>query len=73
MQILTDGRTALFAGDFVPDHIIQNSDYDLWKLSPAILYEYNCLDANLDGIIQVTDFDAWRYNRSTLGNAELDY
>jgi len=73
MKTMFDGRTALYAGDFIPDHTIQNTDNDLWKLSPAILYSYNNLDATLDGIIQVTDFDAWYRNRSVLGNSELDY
>ena len=73
MKILYDGRTALYAGDFVPDHTIQNTDADLWQLSPAILYSYNYTDSTLDGIVQVTDFDCWYRNRSILGNAELDY
>ncbi len=68
-----DGRGMMFAGEYTQDGIIQLTDRDDWRVSPAILNIYNLLDGNLDGVIQVTDYDAWYPNRSVLGINELDY
>lgn len=70
---MNDGRFAMFAGDFLPDGVIQTTDYDTWVNAPAILGTYNSNDGNLDGTIQVTDRDLWYPNRSKTGIAEIEF
>ena len=69
----SDGTAALFAGDYITDGIIQNSDSDAWLINPASLYTYDFIDGNLDGIVQITDHDAWYLNRSKIGVVEIRY
>jgi len=64
-------KYAMHAGDYQPDAVIQISDFDLWKTTPAMLYEYSYVDGNLDGTIQVTDFDLWKTNSSKMGPVEV--
>ena len=72
-QQLSNGKYAMFAGDFNKDGIIQTTDFDSWYLNPAVLYQYIDVDANLDGISQLSDRDAWYNNRSKLGVADVRF
>ncbi len=58
---------AMYAGDYNQDQVIQNTDYDKWKINPSVLNTYDPVDGNLDGTIQVTDFDRWTINKSKNG------
>jgi len=68
---LSNGKYAMFAGDFNKDGVIQTTDFDRWYLNPAALSQYINVDANLDGISQISDRDAWYNNRSKLGVADV--
>ena len=71
-QIANDsGQGMLHTGDMNPDGIIQSTDYDTWRTSPAVLNTYNIRDANLDGTVQITDYDKWFRNRAINGIAEV--
>ena len=61
---------AMFAGDFNRDGIIQITDYDDWAVNPAIVNQYQSVDANLDGVTQVTDYDVWFDNKAKVGFAQ---
>jgi len=73
-QVLTsDGKAVMYGGDYVPDGIIQNSDNDAWKETPAILSTYNILDGTLDGIVQLTDQDVWFPNKAKIGTIDIRF
>ena len=67
------GETAMIAGDINQDLIIQNTDVDQWRLTPAVLYIYDFSDVNMDGVIQTTDRDLWYINRSKNSPSQLAY
>ncbi len=63
----SDGYFYMYSGDYNQDGIISVTDFDGWKLAPALLNVYNQADFSLDGTVQVTDFDQWFPNRAKLG------
>ncbi len=71
--ILSTGQAAMFAGDITQDLSIQVTDYDFWRLDPALLSVYDPNDLTLDGVVQTTDYDAWFINKSKLSPPELAY
>lgn len=73
LKELESGVFGLYGGDFNRDGTIQSTDFDLWKLAPAINGIYGDTDANLDGTVQNTDRDLWFLNRSKLGIAEIRF
>lgn len=68
-----DGFAYMHAGDYVADHVIQTTDFDLWQEDPAVLNDYRQADGNLDGVIQTTDFDEWNKNKAKIGSIEVSY
>ncbi len=72
-KMLPNGLSAMWAGDISQDLSIQTLDYDVWKVTPAVLNIYDAADLNLDGIIQTTDFDQWYINQAKLTPPELGY
>lgn len=73
VKLMDDGKYVLYAGDYSPDGVIQNTDYDQWKSNPAIINTYNISDGNLDGSVQTTDFDQWITNKAKIGVLEVRY
>ena len=73
LKLASDGKSVMYGGEYTQDGFIQVTDYDLWKLNPAILNSYNVEDGNLDGVTQTTDFDLWVPNKAKIGIAEIDY
>lgn len=69
----SDGKAILYAGDFLPDAVIQVSDFDAWKSTPAILFTYSLLDGNMDAVVQTTDYDLWLINKAKIGIAEVGF
>ena len=70
-KALSDGRAVLYSGDFNADAFIQNTDYDVWKIQPALLYTYSMSDGNLDGVVQTSDFDTWIINKAKVAISEV--
>lgn len=73
MKLSIDGKAMMYSGDYDVDGDVQNLDFDLWSLTPAVLNTYDFADGNLDGIIQVTDFDTWYFNRSKVSIVEIEF
>jgi len=73
LKEMTDGRFAMFVGDYNPNGVIQTTDYDEWILEPALNQIYIPTDGNLDGIVQATDYDRWFFNKAKLGVIEIQY
>jgi len=71
VKALKENVFGMYAGEFSQDGVIQVSDYDLWKVAPAINQTYMNTDANLDGIVQNTDNDFWIPNKAKIGAAEI--
>jgi len=61
---------AMFSGDVNQDGTINVSDYNSWKIDPAIINVYTTSDMNLDGSVQTTDYDVWFENRAKIGFAQ---
>jgi len=59
-----DGNFFLNAGDFDGNGIINNQDFNLWKLSSAAINQYLSADADGNGIINNQDYNFWKANRS---------
>lgn len=73
LKEMADGKTAMHAGDYSPNGVILNTDYDNWAVNPAINQVYALTDGNLDGVVQATDFDQWFVNKAKLGIIEIQY
>jgi len=72
-KLSIDGKAMMYAGDYLPDGVLQNSDNDEWLAIPAILNTYSLTDGTLDGIVQLTDQDAWLPNKAKIGTIEIRY
>lgn len=70
VKLMPDGKYAMYAGDYTKDGVIQITDFDFWKLQPAILNTYSFRDGNMDGVVQLTDFDIWSPNKAKIGVAQ---
>ncbi len=70
---MSNGKAAMFTGDYTQDGVIQNTDYDAWINNPAQIGVYSPLDGTLDGVVQQTDSDAWLPNRAKIGIVEIQY
>ena len=73
LKAASDNSTMLHAGDYIKDGVIQLTDFDFWRLEPAVLDTYEQADGNMDGVIQVTDYDTWVFNKAKLGIAEIEF
>lgn len=73
LKEMGDGFFAMYAGDYGPNGVIQNTDYDKWFDSPAQNLVFSLRDGNLDGVVQTTDYDIWFVNKAKLGVAEIQY
>lgn len=57
-------KFVLNAGDFDGNGIINNQDFNLWKLSSAAINSYLSADADGNAIINNQDYNYWKANRS---------
>ena len=71
--MMSDGKAALFVGDYTQDGVIQISDWNAWVNNPAQVGVYAPTDGTLDGIIQNTDSDAWLPNKAKIGSVEVSF
>ncbi len=68
---LGSGVYGMYSGDYNQDGVIQNSDYDVWEVEPALNNTYLPVDGTLDGVVQATDYDIWFLNKAKMGIAEI--
>ncbi len=67
-QLKSIGNTfALSSGDFDCNGIINNEDYNIWKLKGATINSYSPADSDGNGIINNADYNNWKLNRSKIG------
>jgi len=72
-KILSNGKAALYVGDYTQDGVLQITDYDVWQDNPAQNNVYSITDGTLDGVVQNTDADAWRLNKAKIGVVEIRF
>jgi uncharacterized protein (DUF1501 family) len=58
---------AMYAGDINGDNIINNQDYNYYKLNQGSNIGYSKADLNGDNIVNNQDYDLWFQNRSKIG------
>lgn len=58
---------ALIAGDPDNNQIVNNQDYNAWKLNNGQSMQYHNADLNADGSVNQADLNLWEGNRSKLG------
>ena len=62
-----DSKFTLNSGDFDCNGVINNQDYNIWKLQGAAINSYSPADADGNGIINNADYNLWKLNRSKIG------
>ncbi len=62
-----DGIYTMYAGDYNGDNIINNEDYNYYKLNIGSNIGYAKADLNADGNSNSQDYDLWFNNRSKIG------
>jgi uncharacterized protein (DUF1501 family) len=62
-----DGIYSMYAGDINGDNIINNEDYNYYKLNIGSNIGYSKVDLNADGNSNNQDYDLWFKNRSKIG------
>ena len=72
-QKLASGKYVLYAGDYDGSGIINNTDFNNWKIQSAKLNEYLPIDGDGNGIINASDYNLWINNRSKIGEQVIRY
>ena len=70
---LAEGKYLLYAGDYDGSGIINNLDFNNWKIQSAKLNEYLPIDGDGNGIINSLDYNLWIINRSKIGEEGIRY
>ena len=70
---LNDGKYMLYGGDYDSSGIINNTDFNDWKIQSAKLNEYLPIDGDGNGIINASDYNLWINNRSKIGEEVIRY
>ena len=72
-QKLASGKYILYSGDYDGNGIINNADFNKWKIQSAKLNEYLSIDGDGNGIINAADYNLWINNRSKIGEPIIRY
>ena len=62
-----DGKYFMNSGDFDSNGLINNEDYNLWKINSSNINVYSPADGDGNGIINSLDYNLWKVNRSKIG------
>jgi len=62
-----NGVYVLHSGDFDGNGLINNQDYNLWKINSSSLNVYSPADADGNGLINNQDYNLWKVNLSKIG------
>jgi len=62
-----NGKYVMYSGDFDSNGLINNTDYNLWKINSSSLHIYSSADADGNGIINSLDYNLWKVNLSKIG------
>ena len=60
-------KYVMYSGDFDSNGLINNTDYNLWKINSSSLHIYSSADADGNGIINSLDYNLWKVNLSKIG------
>lgn len=63
-QKFLSNKFLLNSGDFDGNGIINNQDFNIWKLNSSAINVYLSADADGNGIINNQDYNLWKANRS---------
>ena len=66
-------RYVLYAGDYDASGIINNIDFNKWKVQSATLNKYLPIDGDGNGIINASDYNLWIINRSKIGEEVIRF
>ena len=64
-------RLALFVGDLNGDNVINNKDFNRWRVNSSAVGRYLPVDADGNGFVNNRDYNRWVSNRSKLGTLGL--
>lgn len=62
-----DGLFLMNCGDFDSNGLINNEDYNLWKINSSSIDVYSPADADGNGVINNLDYNLWKVNLSKIG------
>ena len=68
-----DGKYMLYAGDYDATGIINNTDFNDWKVQGAVLNQYLPIDGDGNGVVNNKDYNLWTRNRSKVGEPGVRY
>ncbi len=64
-------QALLYVGDYDGNAIINNLDFNQWKLNAAAINQYLNTDGDANGVNNNLDYNLWRRNGSQIGTLEL--
>lgn len=67
LKLLSTGQYSLYAGDYDGSGIINNLDYNRWKVNGATVNRYLAVDGDGSGVVNNLDLNLWTRNRSKVG------
>ena len=70
---LVQGKYMLYGGDYDALGIINNLDYNNWRIQGAFLDQYLSVDGDGNGIINNVDYNLWIKNKSKMGELSIQY
>ena len=72
-QKLVSNKFVLYAGDYDANGLINNTDFNKWKIQSAVLNQYIPIDGDGNGIVNSVDYNLWINNRSKVGEPKIRY
>ena len=70
---LLANKYVLHAGDYDANGLINNTDFNRWKVQSAVLNQYIPIDGDGNGIVNSVDYNLWINNRSKIGETLIRY
>lgn len=65
------GKLALYVGDYDSNGVINNTDFNKWRINSSAVGRYLSIDGDGNGVINNQDFNRWLLNRSKVGTPGL--
>ena len=62
-----NGLFLMNSGDFDSNGLINNKDYNFWKINSSSINTYSPADADGNGVINNLDYNLWKVNLSKIG------
>jgi len=62
-----NGQFLMNCGDFDSNGLINNEDYNFWKINSSSINTYSPADADGSGVINNLDYNLWKVNLSKIG------